>query len=183
MQKYCFGFKCSLCTLFKFYTYIFSDSIGIPSHVHSTTLISGAEVFNRIRLHTRSVCIYFVFEIFHSPRIRIYRFELKIAHFVQEFYEMCDVPDFELNLIWRFVRQTKFQMQCQMIYLNTLLQPQPQRIAYFTPLALWWWRQQQQLRCLLQMSLVSHSCRRHTHNVCKHTWMHNKTVNSNRISE
>lgn len=41
--------------------------IGIPSHVHSTALISGAEVFHRndcthTHTHTRSICIYIVFE-------------------------------------------------------------------------------------------------------------------------
>lgn len=141
--------------------------IGIPSHVHSTALISGAEVFHRNDCtHTHEVYA-FILCLKESPRIRIYRFGLKIAYFAQEFYEMCFVPGFELNLIWRFVRQPKFQMQCQMIYLKTL--PQLQRIAYFTPLALWWWRQQQQQHwCLLQMSRI-HVVDTHTNNQCVQT--------------
>lgn len=143
---------------------------------HWHTLTRALDCFNircwsipskRLRTHTHEVYA-FILCLKESPRIRIYRFGLKIAYFAQEFYEMCFVPGFELNLIWRFVRQPKFQMQCQMIYLKTL--PQLQRIAYFTPLALWWWRQQQQQHwCLLQTSRIHVVDTQHTNNQCVQT--------------
>lgn len=142
-----------------------------------------------MRLHTlteRSVFIWYMnanvlrnFHLKQPSRARIHRFELKIAYFAQEFYEVYIIwveymyLTVELNLICWFERHlrmhTKFQLQCEMIYLKNIATTLQNCILYTTLTLAWWWRYQQQH---ILMSIANRSrlaFMSSTHNQCANT--------------
>lgn len=153
-----------------------------------------------MRLHTWSVFIWYMnanvlrnFRLKQPSRARIRRFELKITYFSEEFYEVYIIwveymyLTMELTLICWFERHlrmhTKFQLQCQMIYLKNIATTLQNCILYTTiDTGVMVTASATTYIDVYCKSLLSRIHVVNTQPMCKHfTWMHNKIVNSNRI--